>query len=248
MEPLVIIAPLGVALGLLQQTVESTGWYDVTGLWWPFEEQATRRTRPWASAEPFTPFSAPQNQDIKDCEVEDISEPDVCANDLNPEAEPSKNTSGETEAVDQTCPKHTSQQAQDSPGNLGKLLSDHPSKIRDEPKFLPRCLYFTPDEWSTMSSVSRAHLRVVDEWVLAADATVQSPEKISDPITSLEDEQSDNITDSEPDFSPLGLPMAASAGGIGIGSQPHSSEDTGLRALPAKYDMTKCGKATGDHP
>ena len=54
MDPLVIIAPLSVALHVVQQMFGGTGYYDTSGLWWPYEKSQGPRTPLSASATPFT--------------------------------------------------------------------------------------------------------------------------------------------------------------------------------------------------
>ena len=61
MEPLVLIAPLSVALSVLQGYWGGKGWYDCTGLWTPFQaayDERKPRTGLRATAAPFVPACA----------------------------------------------------------------------------------------------------------------------------------------------------------------------------------------------
>ena len=84
MEPLVLVAPLSVALSLLPGSWDGNGRYDETGLWWPFSVTSVPlcmasparsitpqdRTSLRADAQPFIPKSlAPEHKDAKNPEV-----------------------------------------------------------------------------------------------------------------------------------------------------------------------------------
>ena len=165
MEPLVMIVPLSLALSLIQSisteelmAVAGKGWYDQSCLWRPFSQLR--------AAVPFVPAQATHGEDaVEEASGDATSNLSFIPEEQNlPGAEPSNDTSSETEAVDQTCPRHTSQQAQDSLGDFGKFPSAHPRSSQPAHMFChPRHL-LTADEWSALRSVSRAHMKVVDGW------------------------------------------------------------------------------------
>ena len=65
MDPLVIAAPLSVALHVVQQMLGGSGWYDTSDLWRPFEPLHGQRTSLSASATPFMP-TTPRKADMND--------------------------------------------------------------------------------------------------------------------------------------------------------------------------------------
>ena len=70
MEPLVMIAPLSIALCIVHESWQGEGWYDWTGLWRQFQrpecqyEVKRESTRLRAAADPFVPDRAQKGQGL----------------------------------------------------------------------------------------------------------------------------------------------------------------------------------------